>query len=958
MAQGPLIAQRFEILAEAGSGGMGTVYRARDHHTGLVVAVKLVSAHSTTHSEVERFGREARVLSELRHPGIVSYIAHGHTADGSLYLAMEWLEGEDLCHRLLRGPLTVDESLRLLRGVADALSFAHRRGIVHRDLKPGNLFLRGGEVERVMLLDFGIARRRKNTHNMTRTGSLVGTPEYMAPEQARGERNIGPTTDVFSLACVIYECLTGRPPFVADHLAAQLAKILFEEPRPIDELVRDLPPALTTLLGRMLRKDPAERPASASEVHSAICDLLDHLDSGCNPVAVALPAPHRLTASEQELVTIVIASPRDDQPHPQMPEPGPGLPTAPNPYQAELADELSHFGMRAEWLSDGSLVATLSRAGNATDQAAQAARAALELHERWPEAAVALATGRGVMNSRLPVGDVIDRVARLLGQMLTSADADAILVDEVSAALLDSRFALSPALTPGLQAHRLEREKSISSDDTRTLLGRPTPCVGREPELGMLEALLTGCRDEAAAGAVLIKAQQGMGKSRLWHEFIRRLRTRGEDVEIWTGRGDAMDTASPYGILAHALRGLCQVHTGEPLDDQQRKLSERLGRNLEPSARRRVVEFLGELCSVPFPDQDSPELRLVRSDLKAMNRAIGVAFIDLLKAECAQRPLVLVLDDLQWSDTLSVSLLSNALRELADQPLLVLGLARPEVTTVFPQLWADKVQEISLSGLSRKASERLVHEVLGKQVEPAVVARIVAQAAGNVLYLEELIRAQAVGRGDQLPETILAMLQSRLSYLEPGARRLLRAASVFGETFWRGGVRVLLRGSGPSDRQPEADGEAPTQPGGQPGGQAGPDVTPKPTSARWADSNPPASAASKPNGASSGPEEGGEDESSREATVAPDTEIDSWLAILCEAEIIERHRESRFPSDIEYAFRHGLLREATYSLLTSANVKIGHVLAARFLESVGEQDPLVIADHYRLSRDPERAAGA
>ena len=244
---GQIIGQRFELLGLAGSGGMSTVYRALDRHSGSVVAVKLASARGLNPNDMERFVREANMLALLQHPGIVSYVAHGHTPAGFLYLAMEWLDGEDLAHRLARAPLSVRESLVLIRRVADALSLAHRRGIVHRDLKPSNLFLRHRSVERVTLLDFGIACMQGAGggnavgSNMTQTGHVIGTPEYMAPEQARGDRVIGPAVDVFALGCVLYECLAGQPPFVAEHVAAQLARVLFEEaalPRMCDRVCR------------------------------------------------------------------------------------------------------------------------------------------------------------------------------------------------------------------------------------------------------------------------------------------------------------------------------------------------------------------------------------------------------------------------------------------------------------------------------------------------------------------------------------------------------------------------------------------------------------------------------------------------------------------------------------------------------------------------------------------------
>ena len=174
LAKDELIANRFEIELTAGVGGMGTVYRARDRVTGNIVALKVLSEPSHDNNELDRFSREAQLLAELRHPGIVSYISHGQTAQGEQYLAMEWLEGIDLNQRLKRGPLSLADSYLLLTRIAEALGLAHQRGIVHRDLNPSNLYLPADDISRVKLLDFGIARRTAVGHAVTRTGLVIG----------------------------------------------------------------------------------------------------------------------------------------------------------------------------------------------------------------------------------------------------------------------------------------------------------------------------------------------------------------------------------------------------------------------------------------------------------------------------------------------------------------------------------------------------------------------------------------------------------------------------------------------------------------------------------------------------------------------------------------------------------------------------------------------------------------
>src|ERR1700690_4162740 len=232
MQAGYVIAERFEIEARAGAGGMATVYRARDRTTGNVVALKLLGALA----ERERFVREAEMLARLDHPNIVRYVAHGELEDGVAFLAMEWLEGENLAARLKRESLSVEDALVLCVRIGRALGHAHARGIVHRDVKPSNVMLpANGTLEDVRVLDFGIARHAVR-RDLTQTGMLVGTPGYMAPEQARGSRDVDARADVFALGCLIYKSITQRAPFAGGSVVAVLAKILLEEPTPMGRL--------------------------------------------------------------------------------------------------------------------------------------------------------------------------------------------------------------------------------------------------------------------------------------------------------------------------------------------------------------------------------------------------------------------------------------------------------------------------------------------------------------------------------------------------------------------------------------------------------------------------------------------------------------------------------------------------------------------------------------------------
>ena len=278
----------YRIESPLGAGGMGEVYRATDTRLGREVAVKILPEHLASFAEArERFEREARVISSLSHPSICTLFDIG-TQDGSAYLVMELLEGETLAARLLRGPLKLDETLRLGAQVADALDKAHRKGIIHRDLKPANLMLTKSGIK---VLDFGVAKLREDpsgsgtltgtgilpTRAPTRTtplsspltteGAIVGTMQYMAPEQLEG-KPVDHRADIFSLGAVLYEMMTAKRVFEGASQASVIAAILEREPRPVSQLIPACPAALDRAIARCLAKDPDERWQSALDIKS------------------------------------------------------------------------------------------------------------------------------------------------------------------------------------------------------------------------------------------------------------------------------------------------------------------------------------------------------------------------------------------------------------------------------------------------------------------------------------------------------------------------------------------------------------------------------------------------------------------------------------------------------------------------------------------------------------------
>jgi predicted ATPase len=332
-------------------------------------------------------------------------------------------------------------------------------------------------------------------------------------------------------------------------------------------------------------------------------------------------------------------------------------------------------------------------------------------------------------------------------------------------------------------------------DATRTLLGKSTPCVGREREMETLVGLFDACVREPAARAVVVTGPPGIGKSRLRFELVARVRARG-DVEVWTARGDPSSAGSPFGLLGQLVRNAAALVDGESPNARRQRLRARVARHVEAAHVDRVADFLAEIVGADARSDASVEIAAARRDRTTMGDQIRRAWEDWLSAECAAQPVVLVLEDLHWGDLPTVRAIDAALRAAHDRALLVVALARPEVHDLFPRLWAERrTQELRVEELMTSASERLVRAALAR-ASTETVSSIVERAAGNPFYLEELVRAEAAGVGASAPDTVLALVESRLDALDAEARRVLRAASVFGGTFWEGGVATLLGEAG------------------------------------------------------------------------------------------------------------------------------------------------------------------
>ena len=774
---------RFVIEARVGSGGMGDIYRGIDRETNQVVAIKLLR-QTASPSERTRFAREIAILADLRHPNIVQYVGHGTWQDGRLFFAMEWLDGEDLGQRQRRAPLGMRDAVEIVRRSAAAMAAIHARGVIHRDLKLSNIFLIRGRGTAIKLIDFGVVKPSIPDDFPTERGQIIGTPHFMAPEQARGE-GIDVRADVYSLGSVLFRLITGRNVFETEHVIALLGRLVLEDPPTASSIRFDVPEALDQVITRAIARDKHARFENGGELARALARVgnLDNdppatdksasairkamPDSGRTPISTtdpgSTPVPSRPGTSERRVVAVVLYELGGAELTPQ-------VDTA---VRDVLGDDT-----RFEALAGGRMVAVLGVERSKGDEAMRAARAGLAVANAIPSARVTVAVGHAVRGRANLAGEALERAAH----QLELAHPGAVRLDTYAAAAIEGRFVVQEDNQGGV----LLREDA-SGFGARQLLGRVTPTVGREKEIALLQGIFTELVEDGTPRAALVTGPAGIGKSRVRSELMQRLELSPRRPEMLLCRGDPMSRGGSLSALGRALRALMGVHDGDPTQDQINKVRAHVSARL-PRTLRFLAAFIGELIGVPFPDDADEPLRAARSSAQLMQSRLRMALEAFVRAQ--QGPLILFVEDLHWADDTTIDLV-DWLLGCPDLRFGVFAFARPEVVTRLPQLWERRhVTRLTLSPLSPLAAERLVAAALPSG-DPAVRANIVRRAGGNALFLEELVRCAADGR-EELPLTVQALVQLRLDRMSPEAREVLRAGAVFGQSFWTGGVEALL----------------------------------------------------------------------------------------------------------------------------------------------------------------------
>jgi serine/threonine protein kinase len=341
---GTTFAGKYLIDGVLGKGGMGAVYSATNQSIGRRVAIKVLVADLAERDDVKkRFALEARAAAVINHPGIVDVLDMGETDDGEPFIVMEHLEGATLkAVYKKRGIFAPAEAVAIIAPLLDALAAAHTASVIHRDIKPANIFLCTKPQRLVKLLDFGISRFGQST-GLTQSGTAVGTPKYMAPEQVLGEKNLGPGADIYSVGAVLYELLGGRAPYDADSDIATLAKLLKEVHDPLGTVRPELPAKLCAFVDGLLAKEPERRPKDALKVKEQLLQLVKAGDTTplfdvAQEVATRTQSgsgtprpptgPARLPVRRQSLTRMPAAQVQtmDEEPAPRASTPKPGAP--------------------------------------------------------------------------------------------------------------------------------------------------------------------------------------------------------------------------------------------------------------------------------------------------------------------------------------------------------------------------------------------------------------------------------------------------------------------------------------------------------------------------------------------------------------------------------------------------------------------------------------------------------
>jgi serine/threonine protein kinase/tetratricopeptide (TPR) repeat protein len=792
----------YDILERLGVGGMGVVYKARDTRLDRVVALKVLSDHLLANADAqERFLVEAKAAAALDHPNICAIHEVAETGDGRFYIAMQYYEGDTLRERIDQGPVPLPQALDIAVQVSRGLDRASEQGIFHRDIKPANLILTADGT--VKILDFGLAKFSGT--EISKTGTRVGTIDYMSPEQTRGEQ-VDQRADIWSLGVVLYEMLSGTRPFRAGSDHAVVNDILRSKPESLSSLVPSLPHGVVSVVERALQKDPERRYPDVSAIRKDLESLLD--DPSCQ---ISLDSTPSLPAEgERRRVTVIACSISGFEMLMESLRPDEVEATL-DALRAQFRSIAEDFGGVLNEFSEEKCIALFGVPITHEDDLLRAVRAALRIRDDasdLPEGVelrlavgseqVAIrATESGERRYRVG-GTVVNDATRLAtvaspGEILVSPELARVVAPFVSTEDRDP-VELAPnqaVITPVAVLDESGHDSKLEASAPGTL----TKFVGRFHELAALSQAL----EETQSGAgrlVTVVGDIGVGKSRLLLEFWRSLEEN--KVRYTVGRCRERGITTPLLPFIDSAKDMLGLAKTLPVDAHDR-VAERT-RGLAPQLDAYLPAIL-HVLSIESEQYPLPSY-LEGEDLQA---ALGEALVSIFTLGSAGQPLVMLLEDWHWADEGSKEVLFQLREMVSAYPLLVVVTSRPLPGGESPV--PPGGLHIELSPLSGGPTAEMLSASCNGAKIPAELSELISEkTGGNPFFIEELCRtliesetlviedgqARLAGSVDrlQIPDTVEAVLKSRLDRLDPEAREVLRCAAVIGRQF---GFELLSR---------------------------------------------------------------------------------------------------------------------------------------------------------------------
>jgi eukaryotic-like serine/threonine-protein kinase len=589
---GDSIAGRYEIIRSVRSGGLSVVFEATDKKTNQRVAVKIINVQPRDDAALlRRIEREIKILTSLSHPHVVACFGAGAIPDGRPYLVLEWLEGEDLADFKLRSPMTLRRVLEVAGQVADALAAAHTLGIIHRDIKPANIYLVRPQVNVRLdcrVIDFGVAKMPQANAAITRAGAILGTPSYMAPEQASYAMDVDARADVFSLGVVTFELLTGRLPWQSSTDLARLARIMVEPPIKVHDLNPEVPNIVADFIDQMLKLKVGDRLATARAVHDRVVAALRDLPDGIlettytrdpellsgfvRQPTVEIPAegnkkrrktgigdlktegldfgPSGFSSFLEPRVEDVVAKEGADKPKERSVVTEAIPPKEPTPPAEPISQKIEVLTKEE---------AARKEHGN---------KASVEATKLVTFGEVETPAG----SSPSPVRTSSPRAPKPTAELRFAADAKAPdaqrALDRAEDPPTDARTDPKPPPAPEPPQRPYDEQVAYFELAPSSLL------FGRVPEIDSLRLQILRTLNTDKASTTVVVGPAGIGKSRVRMELTRIASTAPKAPLVISARAEEGSRSSPYSFLRRILLQEARIHSDDPPAEKRRKMLE------------------------------------------------------------------------------------------------------------------------------------------------------------------------------------------------------------------------------------------------------------------------------------------------------------------------------------------------------------------------------------------------